>query len=569
MSISLEAHYNSVTGHTLHSTRKKEYQGKVRSIHGYPDYPNVILVEHSDKVSSYDSYICDVEHKGIHLNHLNVWWMQNTKHIIPNHYIYHSKQILLAKRAKRINLEVVVRGYITGSSDTSLWTLYQQGKVKDSYGFELPEGLVKDQKLSEPVVTPTSKGDNGEQYIPLTEEQIVKEGYLNQECWTYLKQKALELYKYGNYIANKKGLILVDTKYEFGFYVNPGLDLDIDPNSNDSYTKEDIILIDELHTGDSSSYWKFDTYQKIFDEDKSPETFDKDHIRRYINETVPEFKSIPIKNRKISEIPEDIKQSLYDAFDIDSDGNDSYTKEDIILIDELHTGDSSSYWKFDTYQKIFDEDKSPETFDKDHIRRYINETVPEFKSIPIKNRKIPEISENIKQSLYDAYSQLYEQLTGQRLESQIEMKRISKRTFMNDYIYNYSPLVIVMASSLNDMTQVDKVNALLRKQNLFYLNYFHSAHKETLTVYNLIHNIDEYYTKRKIVFITVVGLSNALGGVLAANTRFPIINCPYFKDNTDMMMNINSSLQMPSRVPCCTVLRPDNAVLLARNILYI
>ena len=480
MSISLEAHYNSVTGDTLHSTRKKEYQGKVRSIHGYPDYPNVILVEHSDKVSSYDSYICDVEHKGIHLNHLNVWWMQNTKHIIPNHYIYHSKQILLAKRAKRINLEVVVRGYITGSSDTSLWTLYQQGKVKDSYGFELPEGLVKDQKLSEPVVTPTSKGDNGEQYIPLTEEQIVKEGYLNQECWTYLKQKALELYKYGNYIANKKGLILVDTKYEFGFYVNPGLDLDIDPNSNDSYTKEDIILIDELHTGDSSSYWKFDTYQKIFDEDKSPETFDKDHIRHSINETVPEFKSIPIKNRKI-----------------------------------------------------------------------------------------PEISENIKQSLYDAYSQLYEQLTGQRLESQIEMKRISKRTFMNDYIYNYSPLVIVMASSLNDMTQVDKVNALLRKQNLFYLNYFHSAHKETLTVYNLIHNIDEYYTKRKIVFITVVGLSNALGGVLAANTRFPIINCPYFKDNTDMMMNINSSLQMPSRVPCCTVLRPDNAVLLARNILYI
>ena len=286
MSISLEAHYNSVTGDTLHSTRKKEYQGKVRSIHGYPDYPNVILVEHSDKVSSYDSYICDVEHKGIHLNHLNVWWMQNTKHIIPNHYIYHSKQILLAKRAKRINLEVVVRGYITGSSDTSLWTLYQQGKVKDSYGFELPEGLVKDQKLSEPVVTPTSKGDNGEQYIPLTEEQIVKEGYLNQECWTYLKQKALELYKYGNYIANKKGLILVDTKYEFGFY------------------EDEIYLMDEIHTPDSSRYFYAEGYEDRQSRGEGQKQLSKEFVRQWLisngfqgleGQTVPEMSDDYIK----------------------------------------------------------------------------------------------------------------------------------------------------------------------------------------------------------------------------------------------------------------------------------
>lgn len=455
---------SSLGSNNLNTEINNIYTGKVRSMYTFEHYPNMIMMEHSDRVSCFDSHITNVNGKGTLLNMLNVWWMNKTRHIIPNHYIYGEDRYLLAKKANRINLEVIVRGYITGSSKTSLWTLYQEGK-ENVYGFTLPKGLRKNQKLDIPVITPTSKGDNGEPDLPLTDQQIVSENYLTEYQWNYVKQKSLELYNYGHQLANSRGLILVDTKYEFGF----------DPVTNE-----------------------------------------------------------------------------------------------IMLIDEIHTGDSSRYWELNTYSDRFNNNQEPICFDKDHIRRYISTVNPNFKSTEIKNRIIPEIPDNIKNGLFNSYHGLYKQLTNTSTTylDNHQYESISQELFLDNYIYNKAPLVVILSGSTSDFNKVEEVNNLLREKGLFYLNYFHSAHKETYRVMNIIESLNQYYgTGRKIVFITVVGLSNALGGVLAANTRFPVINCPNFKDTVDMMINLNSSIQMPSEVPCGTILRADNAVIFAYNIL--
>lgn len=455
---------SSLGSNSLNTNITNSYTGKVRSMFSLQHYPNLILMDHSDRVSCFDSHITDVKGKGLLLNMLNNWWMNQTKHIIPNHCVCGEDRFLLAKRAKRINLEVIVRGYITGSSKTSLWTLYEDGK-ENVYGFTLPAGLHKNQKLSSPVITPTSKGDNGEPDLPLTDQQIIEGNYLSERDWEYIKRKSLELYNFGHQLAQTRGLILVDTKYEFGF--------------------------------------------------------------------------------------------------------DPVTGE-IMLIDEIHTGDSSRYWDLNTYNDRLNNNQEPICFDKDHIRRYVLSVSPNFKSTPIDDRVIPNIPDNIKNDLFNSYHNLFKQLTNttSTILDNNSYQYINQELFLDNYIYNVAPLVIILSGSISDIQKVEKVNNLLREKGLFYLNYFHSAHKETYRVMDIIESINQYYgTGRKIVFITVVGLSNALGGVLAANTKFPVINCPNFKDNVDMMVNLNSSIQMPSRVPCSTILRPDNAVIFANNIL--
>lgn len=430
-------------------------KGKVRDVLFLNNH-RLVLFEHSDRLSSYDSNICNVNGKGILLNYMSSWWMNMTKHIIPNHYIYHSGRYQLARKCKRIDIEVIVRGYITGSSSTSLWTLYKDNK-HDVYSITLPKGLVKNQRLDSPVVTPTTKDEHDE---PLRDEQIIEKGLLREDQWNYIKRKAVELYNYGSIISESKGLILVDTKYEFG--------------------------IDEV-TGE------------------------------------------------------------------------------IMLIDEIHTCDSSRYWNLSSYQERFNNKQEPENFDKDHIRRYLLEVNPEFKNQPLHERIIPDIPLELKEKVYQSYYDVFNMLTS--IDLNTELNNVSMESFLDTYINNLSPLVVVLSGSVSDIEKVKKVNSELDKHGIIYHNYFHSAHKETLLVMNLIEQYNALHGKRKLVFITVVGMSNALGGVLAANTKFPVLNCPNFKDSTDMMVNVNSSLQMPSRVPSAVVLRPDNVALLARNIL--
>jgi fusion protein PurCD len=445
-----------ISAFEFNGPNKKYYEGKVRNTYRLDRY-NMLLIEHTDKLSAYDSHICDIYGKGEILNHMSCWWMNQTKHIIPNHYIYHRGPYQLAKLCRRIDLEVIVRGYITGSSKTSLWTLYQEGN-HNVYSINLPSGLKKNQKLPEPVVTPTTKGETDE---PILDEEIVNRGLLRKEQWEYIKSKALELYNYGAAISASKGLILVDTKYEFGIYEPTG----------------EIMLIDEIHTGDSSRYWMIDSYQTRLESGQEPINFDKEHIRRYIDNNHPEFKKTPLNQRKKLYIPKEEESNVANA--------------------------------------------------------YLN---------------------------------LYSMLTSNRLDlNNMNYMTISK--FLNLYINNLAPLVIVISGSRSDIPAVQKVNSELDKHGVMYHNYYHSAHKETFLVMDIIQQYNNLYGQRKMLYIPVVGMSNALGGVIAANTKFPVINCPNFSDKDDQIINVNSSLQMPSKVPSAVILRPDNVAMFAKYIL--
>ena len=217
---------HGITSENFKEDRIQIGRGKVKTIYKHTRY-NLLSIEYSDDLSCFNKYRCCIEDKGEILNHINAWWMNQTKHIIHNHYLFHSGKFLLVKKCKRIDIEVVVRGYYTGS-------LCREGNAS-KYGLSLPEGLQKDQKFEHPIITPTTKDADD---TPLTEKQIYECKLATTDQWEYMKEKALRLFEFGETVSRGKGLILVDTKYEFG----------IDENGN-------IILIDEMHTPDSSRYW--------------------------------------------------------------------------------------------------------------------------------------------------------------------------------------------------------------------------------------------------------------------------------------------------------------------------
>lgn len=235
------------------------YQGKVRDVYDLGN--NQLAFVQTDRQSAFDKHICTIPGKGVVLTESSAWWFEKTREIIDNHYLWKDGRTLICKKCEPFKIEVVVRGYMTGSTSTSIWTHYQRGE-RVYCGIQFPDGLVKNQKLTENVITPTTKGVRDE---PLTEKEIIVEGIMTIEEWMYIKEKALELFNFGQKIADEKGLILVDTKYEFG---------------KDVYGN--IILIDEIHTCDSSRYWLKDTYEERFMLGQEPEKFDKDIIRDYI-----------------------------------------------------------------------------------------------------------------------------------------------------------------------------------------------------------------------------------------------------------------------------------------------
>ena len=232
---------------------KPFYLGNERDISniGY----GLLLMITTDRISAFNRHLTDIPLKGAILNSMSAWWFKKTRHIIDNHYLSHSDRFMVVKKCKPIKLEIVVRGYSTG-----IWKRYNQGE-RNIYGLDFMDCLSKNKKLEKPVITPTTKGKIES---PLTKEQIITDGYLNVEQTEFIYEKAVELFNFGSIVANSKGLILVDTKYEFGFYDNK------------------IILMDELHTCDSSRYWNKNTYLERFSQNLEPEKFDKDCIRDYI-----------------------------------------------------------------------------------------------------------------------------------------------------------------------------------------------------------------------------------------------------------------------------------------------
>ena len=257
------------------------YRGKVRENYDLPDGSRIIIS--TDRLSAFDRILTCIPYKGQVLTQTARYWFEATKDICPNHVIaYPDPNVVVGKRLDILPVEVVVRGYLAGTTGTSILTLYKKGE-RQMYGITLPDGMRDNQILPTPIITPTSKEFDGGHDAPLTPAEITGRGLLTQEQWDTLSKYALALFARGQEMAAKRGLILVDTKYEFG--------TDADGN---------IILADEIHTPDSSRYWLADSYQAAFESGGRPVSFDKDFVRAWVADRCDPYKD------EIPEIPADL-----------------------------------------------------------------------------------------------------------------------------------------------------------------------------------------------------------------------------------------------------------------------
>ena len=263
--------------------RGEKYHGKVRDRY---DIGDQLLLITTDRQSAFDRVLASIPFKGQVLNLTSAWWFENTKHIVDNHVIeVADPNVITARKCKVLPIEFVVRGYITGSTSTSLWTVYKEGS-RNYCGNPLPEGLLKNQKLEKNLLTPTTKEEDHDR--PITPEAIVSENWLTQEEWDEASNYAMALFEHGQRVAAENGLILVDTKYEFG-------------RAEDGR----ILLIDEIHTPDSSRFWIADSYQKRFEKGENPENVDKEFLRLWFKEHCD-----PYNDKTLPDAPEDLVVEL-------------------------------------------------------------------------------------------------------------------------------------------------------------------------------------------------------------------------------------------------------------------
>lgn len=256
-----------------------KYRGKVRDSY---DLGDKLVIVTTDRQSAFDRYLASVPYKGQVLNQTAAWWFEKTKDIVPNHFLASpDPNVSLVKKCKVFPIEFVVRGYITGTTNTSLWTQYNKG-LRQYCGLEFPEGLKKNQPLPHPVITPTTKETEHDR--PISAEEIVSEGFMSQADWEAASEAALKLYQRGAELAAQHGLILVDTKYEFG-------------KDQDGQ----LTLVDEVHTPDSSRYWLADSYPSRYEQGLEPENIDKEFLRLWFIEHCD-----PYKDEHLPEAPREL-----------------------------------------------------------------------------------------------------------------------------------------------------------------------------------------------------------------------------------------------------------------------
>lgn len=235
-------------------------RGKVRDIFFLPDGRRILVA--TDRLSAFDRVLTTVPFKGQVLNQLSNFWFEQTADLIPNHLLAEpDPNVSIVRECRPLPVEVIVRGYITGVTSTSLWTLYAAGE-RYIYGYHLPEGLHKNDPLPEPLITPTTKAGSGQHDERLTCAEVVEQGWVAADVWERVQEVALAIFRRGQEVAQRAGLLLVDTKYEFGFASDGTL-----------------MLIDEVHTPDSSRFW---TAESLADAQKSgtePENWDKEYMR--------------------------------------------------------------------------------------------------------------------------------------------------------------------------------------------------------------------------------------------------------------------------------------------------
>lgn len=434
---------------------KDYYQGKVRENYVLTDDTRLMIA--TDRQSAFDCILAEVPYKGQVLNLLSKFWFEKTKDIVPNHMLkVIDPNCMIAKNTKPFPVEVVVRGYISGVTTTSAWYAYEHGE-REYCGHKLPEGLRKNQAFPKPLITPTTKEVTGHDR-KISPQEIVEQGIVPKEKWEKIEKYALALFKRGQEVAKQAGMILVDTKYEFGE--------DLEGN---------IVVIDEIHTPDSSRFWKADSYEDRFKRGLEPENYDKEFLR-------------------------------------------------IWLRDQGFLGDGP----------------------------------------------VPEIPADLIKKFSELYIAIYEKLTGSMLDRGGSNPRNPlcrmRSALVREGIIKGNMVMLIMGSE-KDQDFADSIIQHLKHPQLTIASLVASAHKKPDVVLDLVKKFNR--SSEPLVYITIAGRSNALSGVVAAQSKHPVIACPPFKDKADYMVNIHSSLQMPSRTPVMTVVDPSNAALAAMRILQL
>ncbi|CBS90723.1 phosphoribosylaminoimidazolesuccinocarboxamide synthase [Azospirillum lipoferum] len=259
----LAPHLTNVLRDAFIAELPNHYRGKVRENYDLPDGRRILIT--TDRLSAFDRALTAIPFKGQVLTQTARFWFEATKDICANHVLeYPDPNVVVAKRLTIMPVEVVVRDYMAGTTGTSIWSMYKQGR-REMYGHIFPDGLRQNQKLGTPIITPTTKAFDAGHDEELTATEIVERNLLTRAQWDEVSDKALALFARGQKMAADRGLILVDTKYEFGF----------DEDGN-------ILLADEIHTPDSSRYWFAASYQERFEAGEKPESFDKDFVRNWV-----------------------------------------------------------------------------------------------------------------------------------------------------------------------------------------------------------------------------------------------------------------------------------------------
>ncbi len=411
---------------------QKIHSGKVRDSLRINAQTRMIVV--TDRLSAFDSVLkTPIPTKGAVLNGIANFWFEHTADIIRSHFIKMiDPNITLVKEAEPIRVEMVVRGYLTGS----MWRGYQAGKREFS-GVSAAEGLTKNQRFPQPIVTPTTKEKSDREISPA---DLFKEGWTTQELYDKMAEAALKLFERGTNVLAEKGIILVDTKYEFGLL------------------NGELILIDEIHTPDSSRFWRTADYEQ---NPENAEQIDKEFVRQWL-----------------------IRNTV--------DGQYSTTLPDDVV--------------------------------EETSRRY---------------------------------GEIYEMITGTPLHIGTEpVKARMTRNLVENGLIKDGYVAIIMGSP-SDLDHCKKIQAYIEKYGVYTDLRVVSAHKNGEEISGMAQEYNNSVEPGAV--IAVAGRSNGLGGALSANLNLPVINCPPFKDNLDMLVNVNSSLIMPSKTPAATVAHPDNA----------
>lgn len=258
-----------------------KYEGKVRDNYS-KDGHRIIIV--SDRLSAFDKIITMIPFKGQVLNQMAKFWFSKTGDIVGNHVIeFPDPNVVVAKECAALPVEMVVRGYLTGVTSTSAWYHYERGD-RNFCGNVLPGGMVKNQKFEKPILTPSTKAEHGAHDESVSREEILKRSVISEDDFDYMADVSMKLYQRGVEIAAKQGIILVDTKYEFG---------------RDS--EGNIILIDEIHTPDSSRFWYQDEYESRLASGEEQKKIDKEYLREWL--AAKGF----LGEGEVPQIPEDVK----------------------------------------------------------------------------------------------------------------------------------------------------------------------------------------------------------------------------------------------------------------------